>query len=296
MLNLPKSPERSLEEGLTGENPSVEDILEVLCGPEIPVELDAHDQDEEDLSSGAPETDEGARETLREKYQRYQHIGTALLCVAGALLVPGMNSKQAKSVEAKADQASVKTPQFANNPSGKAKKLLYYKKQGKYNCDNPEDCTDLELMAKGKSISCNVNKCDTYQACHVDALDNRVLDLLDYLIRKGDSIGTMALCRSHSLTSGVHDDGLAVDISSVDGRSLKNPNSRDDTLRVLKEISKFEYYLAPRQIISGGVAFRHDYAFTPYNRASPGVNGAMAANSFGPGLMNEHRNHIHVGY
>lgn len=175
-----------------------------------------------------------------------------------------------------------------------ASKLLEYKEEGKYACTNAEDCKDLELMKEGESIDCSKNPCQRYQACQVNALDKRVLQLLIYLIEKGYKIGTYALCRSHSQTGGVHDDGLALDISSVNGKSLLDSSSKQDALEVAKTIFELNNELKAKQIITDGVAKRHDPDFTKYNRSRPGAEGASAG--FDGDTLAGHRDHIHVGY
>ena len=183
-----------------------------------------------------------------------------------------------------------------------AQKLLDYKDQGKYNCDNAGDCGDLELMAEGKSIDCSKSKspaCHADNACHVDALDKRVMQLIIYLIDSDYKIGTYSLCRAHSKTKGVHDDGLGLDISSINGKSLgSDKSSRQLALEVNKLIFELKGDLEAQQIISAGVGNTNkvDLDFVKYNRQAPGKEGAAAVAFFGSDTMNGHDDHIHVGY
>lgn len=153
-------------------------------------------------------------------------------------------------------------------------------------------------MADGKSISCSSKACQAYQACHVKALDKRVLQVVIYLIDKGYKIGTYAFCRSHSDTGGVHDDGLAVDISSIDGVALNTSAAKKLALKVDKIIFNLEGEIAPKQIITGGVGATRelDPDFTKYNRISKDVSGQAAVDGFGSDTIAGHTDHIHVGY
>lgn len=172
-----------------------------------------------------------------------------------------------------------------------AKKLLEYKKSGKYNCDNPTDCEDLEFTVQGKSIKGGVG-------CVADKLDIRVLQMLVFLIDSGYQIGTYALCRSHSYNQGAHPQGRGIDISSINGKSLNSSSSREETLAVDQLIFGLKNNLAPRQIITAGVGAtrRVDPEFVKYNRVGPGNEGQSAVSAFGSGTMAGHSDHIHIGY
>ena len=113
---------------------------------------------------------------------------------------------------------------------------------------------------------------------------------------QGYKIGTFALCRSHSLTKGVHDDGLAADIESINGKHINQASSKTLTLEVAKIIFELKGELAPKQIIIGGVGKVRSAEFNKYNRVRPGVEGTAAVNAFRTDTMQGHTNHIHVGY
>jgi len=172
-----------------------------------------------------------------------------------------------------------------------AQKLLDYKDQGKYSCDNPGDCQDLQNVVNGQPIG---------RQCGVDTFDPKILQLLIYLIDSGYKIGTFALCGDH------HDDGpnghhggKAADISSINGKAINDPGSRSIALELDSVIFNLDNSLAPRQIITDGVGNVHDDAFTQFNRVAPGIEGAAATaafNSGDPSTMAAHRNHIHVGF
>ena len=172
-----------------------------------------------------------------------------------------------------------------------AQKLLDYKNQGKYKCDNPIDCQDLEMTVRGESIRGGVG-------CVADKLDKRVMQMLLFVIDSGYQVGTYALCRSHSYNQGAHPQGRGLDISSLNGVSLATPGARNDTLAVDQLIFNLNNELAPRQIITGGVGAtrRVDPQFVKYNRVAPGNEGQSAVAAFGSSTMAGHTDHIHIGY
>ncbi len=177
-----------------------------------------------------------------------------------------------------------------------AKKLKQYKEDGKYTCDNPVDCQDIDLMADGKSISCGSTPCQGQTACVAQALDKKILQMTIYLIDKGYKIGTYAFCRAHSRTTGVHHLGRSMDISSINGKKLNSASSKSLALEVDKIIFEIKGEIAPKQIITGGVGYVRSSEFVKYNRQAPGNEGTSAVNAFGPGVMQGHTDHIHVGY
>jgi hypothetical protein len=173
-----------------------------------------------------------------------------------------------------------------------AQKLLDHKKDGKYNCDNPIDCEDLEMTVKGESIKGGVG-------CTASKLDIRVLKLLVYLIEVKDyKIGTYALCRSHSLNNGAHPKGQAVDISSINGTPLNGSAAKQEALAVDEIIFGLSGQLKARQIITGGVGNTRsvDADFVKFNRCGEGIEGQAAVDCFGSSTMAGHTEHIHVGY
>ena len=126
-----------------------------------------------------------------------------------------------------------------------AQRMLKYKDQGKYKCDNAIDCEDLELTAEGKSIANG--------PCTAQALDKKTLQVMIYIIDSGYKIGTYALCRSHSAGSQ-HSVGKGIDISSINGKNLASDrSSRSLALEVNKLIIEIKGDLAPIQIITANV-------------------------------------------
>jgi hypothetical protein len=162
-----------------------------------------------------------------------------------------------------------------------AKRLLKFETEGKYHADNSGDLADIRATAEGRPVHSQSG-----QFVHID---ERVMRVLLFLIRKGHTIGTFAICSDH------HDDGphghaggMAVDISTIDGHALALASAREQALTVDRELHRAGA-LVPRQLITGGVGGARD--------AEISALSIPAADSFfGSGTMQDHCNHIHVGY
>lgn len=173
------------------------------------------------------------------------------------------------------------SPAESGDAAEAAKRLLALAKQGKYHADNPGDMDDIEDTAAGRAVHSQHGG-----MVHIDA---RVLQVLVHLIELGHTIGTFAICSDH------HDDGpnghaggKAVDISTVDGHSVASPSSRASVLKIDRALGKAGH-LQPRQLISGGCGNVRD--------AEISALCIPAADSFfGKDTMQDHCNHIHVGY
>jgi len=175
-----------------------------------------------------------------------------------------------------------------------AKKLLDYKKTGQYNCDNPGDCTDLQKMVNGTSLSGS-------DGCQADKLDPRVLQLLLYLIENGKfKIGTYALCGDHSFDSAKgHSGGFAVDISSINGVSVVTDSTaaKTNTLTVDKFLNNsLPSALQLNQQISYGYGNHYDADLAATQQYNGQLCNGSCVSIYTPTVEAEHENHIHAGY
>lgn len=113
-----------------------------------------------------------------------------------------------------------------------------------------------------------------------------------WLINQGYTIGTYAWCEDHS-NDGLagHTGGKAVDISSINGNAINQLT--DKVHQLVLEVDKLLHgatgELAPRQLITGGYGNRRDLEISNYSIPS-------ADTFYGYETMQEHTNHIHVGY
>jgi hypothetical protein len=162
-----------------------------------------------------------------------------------------------------------------------ARKLLQFHAQGKYHADNPGDLSDIQATAEGRAVR---SKHDG-QMVHIDA---RVMQVLVHLIDLGHTIGTFAICSDHS-DDGLrgHAGGLAVDISTIDGHPVNSSSARAVVIQVDKQLHNAGA-LKPRQLITGGVGNKIDQTIEALTIPGPAT--------FGPKTMQDHTNHIHVGY
>jgi hypothetical protein len=167
-----------------------------------------------------------------------------------------------------------------------AKKLLDYQSSGKYHCDNAGDCRDLQKVVNGQSLAGS-------DGCQAQTIDPKVLKLLLYMIENGNfKLGTYALCGDHGFDSPRgHSGGFSVDISSVNGVAVNQPNAKAETLKAAKFIHGLSGELKPRQLITAG------YGNTIYDDDLLNLEIPSSATFGGKGGTNaEHRNHIHAGY
>jgi len=172
-------------------------------------------------------------------------------------------------------------PAQSGDAAEAAKRLLELAKSGKYHADNPSDMHDIEAAANGKAVHSQHGG-----MVHVDP---RVFQIIVHLIEHGHSIGTFAICSDH------HDDGpnghaggKAVDISTIDGHSVASPSSRASVLKIDRALAHAGA-LKPRQLISGGCGNVRDAEISAL--CIPGADSF-----FGKDTMQDHCNHIHVGY
>ena len=172
-------------------------------------------------------------------------------------------------------------PELASgDAAANARQLLQFQAQGKYQADNAGDLKDIQATAAGRAV-----RSQSGQMVHIDA---RVMQVLVHLIDSGHTLGTFAICSDH------HDDGphghaggRAVDISTIDGHSVATPSARAAVIQVDKQLHNAGA-LVPRQLITGGVGNKIDQTIE-------GLTIPSAA-FYGPETMQEHTNHIHVGY
>ena len=172
------------------------------------------------------------------------------------------------------------TSLVSGDAAANARKLLQFHAQGKYHADNPGDLSDIQATAEGRAV-----RSQSGQMVHIDA---RVMQVLVHLIDLGHTIGTFAICSDH------HDDGprghaggLAVDISTIDGHPINSSSARAVVIQVDKQLRNAGA-LRPRQLITGGVGNKIDQTIEALTLPNPGF--------YGPETMQEHTNHIHVGY
>jgi hypothetical protein len=163
-----------------------------------------------------------------------------------------------------------------------AKQLLTYNKEGKYHADNSGDLYDIQRTAIGLPV--------WSQGGYWVHIDYRPLKLLCALIAAGHKIGTYAICSDHHYDGPHgHSGGLAVDISSIDGKSVASYNAKTVTLNLAKKIHNMPGDLRPWQEICGGYGNHRDSEIS--------AQSIPAADSFyGSVTMYQHCNHIHVGY
>ena len=160
--------------------------------------------------------------------------------------------------------------------------LIGLMKSGKYRADNPGDLRDLQATANGSAV--------WSQGGYWVRLDPRPLRLLLWLIKEhGYSLGTYAFCSDHH-NDGPHghSGGLAVDISSINGRGIIGGGMHDATLKLLQVIHTAPAGLHPRQLICGGSGLMFYKDIENLCVPSPSFYGWQT--------LSEHRNHIHVGY
>lgn len=197
------------------------------------------------------------------------------------LISPHFSTEDARLYET----AEIRSHQAGPAPSAAAKnaakRLLKLQAEGKYHADNPGDLGDIQATAEGRPVHS--------QAGGFVNIDERVMHVLLFLIEKGHTIGTFAICSDHH-NDGPHGHagGMAVDISTIDGHAVSQSSARPQVLKVDRELRRAGA-LTPRQLISGGVGNARD--------AEISALSIPAADTFyGSEVMADHCNHIHVGY
>lgn len=153
----------------------------------------------------------------------------------------------------------------------------------KYHADNPGDLNDLRATAAGQKVS---SQCGGQVW-----IDPRPLGAIVHLISLGYKIGTYAICSDHHCDGyRGHSGGFCVDISSINGISVAENSSRARAL--VLEVDRALHMsgpLVPHQLISGGYGNHRDSTISALS--------IPAADSFyGAETMQQHCNHIHVGY
>jgi hypothetical protein len=184
-------------------------------------------------------------------------------------------------------QAAIRKRPQPPAPSGDAaaaaKQLLALQAQGKYHADNAADLGDIQATAAGQAVHSQSG-----QMVHIDA---RVFQVLIHLIGLGHRIGTFAICSDHHFDSPTgHSGGKAVDISSIDGVAVSSPGPQ--ALALVLAIDKALHAagpLKPRQLISGGCG-------NVRNSECSALSIPGADSFYTSPVMQDHCNHIHVGY
>lgn len=181
------------------------------------------------------------------------------------------------------ERAAIRRPQpppVTGDAAANAQKLLQFQAQGKYHADNPGDLSDIQATAAGHPVHS--------QSGAMVRIDPRVMQVLVHLIDIGHTIGTFAICSDHH-NDGPHGHagGFAVDISTIDGHSVASSSARAVVIQLDKELHNAGA-LVPRQLITGGVGNVIDTTIESFTIP----NAAF----YGPTTMQEHTNHVHVGY
>jgi hypothetical protein len=207
--------------------------------------------------------------TADGKYGRHTH----------ALIAPHFTPDD----EALYQRAAIRNPTLqsvSGDAAANARQLLQFHEHGRYQADNPGDLSDIQATAQGHTV-----RSRSGQMVHID---ERVMQVIVHLIDNGHSIGTFAICSDH------HDDGphghaggFAVDISTIDGHPINSPSARAAVLQVDKELHNAGP-LVPRQLITGGVGNVIDKTIEDLTIPNPDF--------YGPATMQDHTNHIHIGY
>lgn len=174
-----------------------------------------------------------------------------------------------------------------------AQKLLDYKKTGRYNCDNPGDCTDLQKVVSGQSLAGS-------SGCQAKTLDPRVIQLLLYLIESGNfKVGTYAMCGDHSFDSPRgHSGGFAVDISSVNGVAINQDTQAAATQGVAmdKFLNNLPTALQLNQQISYGYGNHPYQPMADLQQADGKLCTSSCVSFYTLAVEQEHENHIHAGF
>lgn len=171
-----------------------------------------------------------------------------------------------------------------------ARKLLTYVPDGydsNPNSATPLDVDQIRKVAAGGQL---VNKCG-----HAVTLDPRVLQALLFLVQSGFKIRTFALVENHFCPDGLpgygpHSNGTAVDISDINGHNLGSdgsPAMKQLALTVLNALESSGLKFG--QVISGGVGGHRDDDLRAKSRT-------LSLGGLSDSLLDEHLNHIHVGF
>jgi peptidoglycan hydrolase-like protein with peptidoglycan-binding domain len=173
-----------------------------------------------------------------------------------------------------------KVPPVTDMTAAQAAKYLL--NSSKYHSDNYGDHLDLVRTSQGLAV--------WSQAGRWVHIDKRVLQALVFIIEKGYSIGTFALCSDHHYDGPHgHSGGHSVDISSINGTSVSSSAARTHTLELAKLIRYgMPATLKPWQQICDGYGYMHSSEISACT-----VPGSWF---YGYTVMREHRNHIHLGY
>lgn len=184
--------------------------------------------------------------------------------------------------------AAIRNPPLPPFPIGtaqaNARKLLEYHSSGQYTSDNPGDLPDIQRTANGQAV--------WSQGGYWVHVDDRVFQVLVWLIEAGHKIGTYAICSDHS-NDGPHGHagGFAVDIDRIDGISVAVPTEecKANVLEIANLLHATPSGLAARQLICGGYGNIRDSGISAFC--------IPAADSFyGSVTMSQHCNHLHVGF
>lgn len=181
------------------------------------------------------------------------------------------------------------TPSTAN-PQQLAQELLTH-----YNVDwfdlgpGPSEQQQVWQAAHGLKINGPIGPVDIYY---------KVFAVLLWLIKdKGFDIGTFALCSDHGNDgSGGHAGGFAVDIAAINGVAI-NQNTQqahDLTLKVAQLLHNIEGPMRPRQLICAGYGYQRSQDLLAL--CLPNSSTFNYVDSSGKNVLDEHTNHIHVGY
>lgn len=136
-------------------------------------------------------------------------------------------------------------------------------------------------------------------------IDERIPQLLLWLLQAGHSLTIGAICSDHSGTTttgniSAHTAGKAIDIASYDGKNVavKDVSVKAKVIELLKILNNATAPLYPAQLISGGYGNSYEAGYDKDCQALCIPNAAQYAGitSTGHTTLGEHTNHVHVGY
>jgi hypothetical protein len=191
---------------------------------------------------------------------------------------PVVNPHSGKPIDPNIGIATGDLPEIANQ-------LYKMNLLGKYHADNPGDLTDITATMRGQKVN---SQCGGQVT-----MDTRVFQIILWLIGNGYRIGTFAFCSDHHCDSMTgHAGGHAVDISSINGISINQntPQAKNLVLQIDDLLHHTPSELAPRQLITAGYGNHRDPQCLAYCIPN------NPETYYGEATLNEHCNHIHVGY
>lgn len=194
----------------------------------------------------------------------------------------GLLPKAQKLIDNASASAGTGGPVPTGSAQNLAKLLLSYYGTTWFD-DDGRGKEQIETVANGEQIT-NING----QKVN---LDPRTMQTVLALIARGYKIGTSSWCKDHSDDGpNGHAGGKCVDISSINGVAINvdTQQCHDLTLTVAKILRNLQTP-APRQLICGGFGDHRSADIS--SQCIPGAD-----QFYGAATMQQHTNHIHVGF